>query len=105
MLFLPFLDRTCMDKTQTIVFVVVDYLAIMSFVGLLIFGCYNYYRFLLKANPRRKLTDPLSMFYLVAICVTILRIFTFVYMAKLHIAYEIVLRFLPGLFQLNLGLI
>ena len=93
------------NKQQTFEFVVVDYLAIMSFVGLLIFGCYNYYRFLLKENPRRKLTDPLSMFYLVAICVTIIRIFSLIYMAEIHITYEIVLRFLPGLFQLNLGLI
>ena len=45
------------------------------------------------------------MFYLAAICGIFIRIFTCVYLVQMHLTYEILLKFLPGLFKLNIGLI
>lgn len=81
------------------------YAVALAFLGLSIFGCYNYYKFLWKAQPRRKLSDPLSMFYLASISATFIRIFSSVYLVQIYLTSEILIKFLPGLLKLNIGLI
>ena len=104
--FIPYIDHTeKLTHSQKVVLISAIYFTSLAFLSLLILACYNYYTFLLKAKPRRRLSDPLSMFYLVAICVVLLKIFTTIFMIQIHETQKILLRFLPGLFELNLGLI
>ena len=105
MTYIPYMDRSDLTRDQKELLIPAIYFTALAFLGLLIFACYNYYTFLLKAKPRRKLSHPVSMFYLVAICVVFLRIFSCIFMVQIHQTYEIIIRFFPGLFKLNAGLI
>jgi len=65
---LPYWDKTTDLSTSEKAFLAtLTYLIALAFVGLLFFACYNSYMFLIKPQPRRKLLDPLSMFYLLGI--------------------------------------
>ena len=105
---LPYWDRIPPGKatsSQKDVLAVLTYLTALVFGGLLFFACYNYYKFLLKAQPRRKVLDPLSMFYILSICTIFLRMLSIIYTEKIDIIFMINLELLPPLFKLNTGLI
>ena len=58
-----------------------------------------------ESKAEAKAVRPPFYVYLVAICVVLLKIFTTIFMIQIHETQKILLRFLPGLFELNLGLI
>ena len=82
--YIPYMDQSTLTRDQKDLLIPAIYLTALAFLGLLIFACYNFYTILLKAKPRRKLSHPLSMFYLVAICVVFLRIFSCIFMVQIH---------------------
>lgn len=60
---------------------VLTYLTALCFACLLVFAFLNSYRILLKVNQRRHLCDPMTVFYIVAICTVILRLLSVIFWA------------------------
>ena len=102
---LPYFDNVDLQESKKYVIIFSAYFTALAFLGLFIFDCYNFNKFLLKTQPKRKLSDPLLMFYLVGLCAIFSRMLTCIFLVRIYMTYAIILRYLPGLFKLNVGLI